>query len=210
MPKFEQSIQKGLSEEEVTRILEVGTPEEIESLREKFDISPKKIKLFEQFSKLRRKILNESDKALQKRKQENPMMTRDEEKMGIYFEAIEPQVLNAVRILRGKGYKTISSGFYGDNRQRISFNETNVSNDFEMPENLLDFLKQKKMEIYFEPDEIVLTCNQFLDVNELTEVWNKVAEVMPDVFQESTHREDAKKKEDKPFSRNRFFPKKSE
>lgn len=210
MSKSKQKKTKGLSEKEVNRILEVGTQEEIENLRNQFDVPPEKMKLFEQFAKLRRKILDKSNRALKKRKQENPLMTRDEEEMGTYFEAIEPQVLGAIRILRGKGYKIISSGFYGDNRQRISFNETNLSNDFEMPEDLRDFLKEQKVEIYFEPDEIILTCNKFLNIEELTETWNKVAEAMPDVFQESTHRENAKKKEDKSFSRSRFFPKKSE
>jgi hypothetical protein len=210
MSKSKQKKTKGLSEKEVNRILEVGTQEEIENLRKRLDISPERLRLFEQFAKLRRKILDETDRALEKRKQKNPLMTRDEEEMGVYFEAIEPQVSNAVRILRGKGYKIISSGFYGDNRQRISFNETKLSNDFEMPRELLDFLKEQKVEIYFEPDEIILTCNKFLNIEELTETWNKVAEAMPDVFQESTHRENAKKKEDKPFSRSRFFRKKSE
>ncbi len=49
---------------------------------------------------------------MQARLRHQPRSTPLERALGTYLEGIEPQVLNAVLILRRKGYTTTSSGFY--------------------------------------------------------------------------------------------------
>jgi len=150
--------------------------------------------LIEQFTTLRKQIIEQATKKAEQRKKDNPEMTPEEEDLGLYIEYIQPQVLDAVRTLRAKGYNTISSGFWEDNKQRIGFHETTFS-EFEVPHDLLKFLEEKQVEIYIEPDEIILTCNKFLEIDELKGVWDRVAEAMPDLKEEVKTRKETFKKE---------------
>jgi len=148
----------------------------------------------EQFTTLRKQIIEKTAKKVKERKKTNPEMTPEEQELGLYIEYIQPQVLDAVRTLRAKGYNTISSGFWEDNKQRIGFHETTFS-EFDLPHALLEFLKENQVAIYIEPDEIILTCNQFLNIDKLKEVWDKIAEAMPDLKGEVKTRKETFKKE---------------
>jgi len=58
----------------------------------------------------------------------NPLPTREELRIGMFYEMLEPQVRNAVFVMNRKGYRTSSSGFWGripglqhiDGRFRVS------------------------------------------------------------------------------------------
>ncbi len=157
-------------------------------------LSPEQNELYDKIAELRKKTLDEMEQKARERKKNNPEMTPEEHELGTYLEYIEPQVLNAVRTLRTKGYNTIQSGFTGGNKQYILFDEKTFS-EFDLPKTLTDFLEKKGVEIYIEPDEIILTCNKFLDIDELKQVWDRVAETMPDLKEEVKTRKETYKKE---------------
>lgn len=68
-------------------------------------------------------------KDLRERKQNNPIPTIEELKMGCFIEQIEPQVRDAVMILRKKGYDTVESGFDDLNKWDQFFHIKNVKKE---------------------------------------------------------------------------------
>jgi len=73
--------------------------------------SDTEIELFLTRAERRRQIIDEGHAAFRTRVQHTPFPTNEELALGTYLEFIEPQVRDAVLMLRAKGYRTISSGF---------------------------------------------------------------------------------------------------
>ncbi|HUT22540.1 MAG TPA: hypothetical protein VMX18_04090 [Candidatus Bipolaricaulota bacterium] len=176
MPKIEQPNRLG--EEEVSRILEAGAPEEVERLRQRFNIAREKMELFQKFAQLRKQIIDQSEKAVGGRKKTNSEMTAEEKELGIYIEFIEPQILDAIRTLRAKGYRTWESGFKNEDSQNISFDKAPIENYIPSQE-LLDWLHSKNVEIKISPEEISLRFEKYYNTAELREIWNRVAQDLP-------------------------------
>ncbi len=168
------------NEEVVSRILEGDDKDKIEKLRVYYNFSEEKISLCQHFAKLRKKTIQEMRRALEKRVLEYPELSKEEEGLCCYNEEIEPHVLNAVTLMRKKGYDTYESGFGGLNNQRIGVDDNSMVG-VELPVDVLDFAKNNKVEIELVPDGIWLYCNRNMDIGELKEIWDKIAEALPDL-----------------------------
>ncbi len=63
---------------------------------------------------MRKASHEERDRDLERREKKNPTLTREELDARTFWEALEPEVRGAIRILRQKGISTTSSGWYGE------------------------------------------------------------------------------------------------
>lgn len=164
--------------ETAEQILISGTPAELEKLRNFYGLDEEKFKLVKQFTALRAQTLKDMRENFKQRIAANPSPDNEEEQMGIYKEELEPQVRDAVISLRRKGYNTFESGFYGSTMQKISFEERPLAQLNLTPE-ILNLAQSKGLEINVSPDSIELHYNKFLDLADLKEVWDKIAESLP-------------------------------
>src|SRR3989339_1785207 len=150
-----EQLEKDLTNEEViTRIFETGSDEELEKLREFHNLTTKQIELFRSCAKLRKSIVEQMRKDIERRKEQNPIATEEELNMGAYQESIEPQVREAVLRLRRKGYTTYESGFHGFNSQIISFEKNHL-----IPNELSDKIKIYNVDIKIKPNSISFSYN---------------------------------------------------
>ncbi len=168
------------NEEVVDKILVEGTPEQIEKLRAHYNLSPEQIDSWVYYGKLRDKVLRERRENFKQRIQTNPEPTEEEWQMGAYKEEIEPQVSGAVMSLRKKGYDTYESGFYGPEMQRIGFYGEPLQN-FQLSRETQDLIKAKGFEVKILPDGIELYYGRKLELDELQEVWDQIAQDLPDL-----------------------------
>ncbi len=168
------------NEEVVYRILESGTPEEVEELRDFHDLTPEQIDLAAHYVKLRKEVLEQMYKDLGKRVKESPQPTEEELNIGTYKENIEPQVREAVFNLRNKGYTTFESGFYDPGEQKIGFQQDHLEG-FKFPEKLLNELESEGVKVKVEPDSISFTCNTRFQLDEIKEVWSRIESALPDL-----------------------------
>ena len=114
---------------------------------------------------------------LRERVDRNPAPTEEELSLGSYLEALEPQVRDAVREMRRRGYVTNSSGFYGyDHAAQV------VEGDFELPAAVaadlgridVEVERQRRITLVrFYPDDA--------DLEEIRERWDRVAALFPDL-----------------------------
>jgi len=111
------------NEDILTRILESGTLEELEQVRDFHKLTFEQMKLFSQYAKLRKQTHEQMWEQVKERENQNPTPTQEELEMGCYIESIEPQVRAAVLNLRRKGYATYESGFHNFKGQKIGFEE---------------------------------------------------------------------------------------
>jgi hypothetical protein len=166
--------------ETIERILEEGTPEELEKLRAFHNLTPEKVRLLSDFAKLRRRTVNQGEREAEERKEKNPKATEEELHAGVYKEYIEPQVRDAVFALRRKGYTTYESGFGGYDRQIISFEKNHLKN-FELPEDLTKKLAGLGVKAAVEPNRISLTFEKYVELDEIKKIWDEIAEALPDL-----------------------------
>ncbi|MEM4271050.1 MAG: hypothetical protein QXO70_03075 [Candidatus Pacearchaeota archaeon] len=103
----------------IEKILLSGSPQEIEDLKNFYNLNKDQIEMFRFFVKMSNAVHLQMRENFKKRILINPEPTEEEWEMGVYIEEIEPQVIEAVRIMRKKGYDTYESGFYGPEKQRI-------------------------------------------------------------------------------------------
>lgn len=182
---FQKQKSKDLTNEDIRRaILVDGDEKELEELRLFLNITSEQIKLFSYFAKMRKSIREEMEGEVNKRKLNNPIATQDELNMGTYIESIEPQVRQAVINLRKKGYNTYESGFYGTNKQEIGFKEGGLK-DFSFPNELINELKSREVDIETKSDSIILTLNKPFNIVEIKEIWDKVELYSPDLKKEA-------------------------
>jgi hypothetical protein len=166
------------NEDEVRIILEQGSANKIEALRQHHNWSPEQIGLYQYYAQLRKTTLEDMHREIEIREQTNPKATPEELDMGAYTESIEPQVRSAVTTLRAKGYNTYLSGFSGLDNQKIATQGTDFFN-LNVPDELIEELKQDGISISVEKNSITLTCEKVLTLNELTKVWDKIEQIVP-------------------------------
>jgi len=177
------------NDEVIQRILIEGTTDEQEKLRAFHKISPENFGLSIHYAKLRHQVVTECEMAGAKRKAANPAFTDIERQLdkdstfedansGIYLEYIEPQVRPAVVALSQKGYSTFESGFYGDNRQRIGFNDDQLEK-YTPSAEVIAWLEQKGINLIVAPSTIDMVCAKKLSLEDLKAAWDKVVEDIP-------------------------------
>src|SRR3989339_904327 len=178
------------NDEVIQRILIEGTTAEQERLRLFHKLSPENFQLLRHFARLRHQVVTECEAAGMKRQATSPEFTDLEKRLdqdskykdagnrGIYLEYIEPQVRQAVVNLSNKGYSTFESGFYGDNRQRISFNGAQLEKYKPTPD-LITWLEQKSFNLIVSPSMINLVYAKKFSLDDLKATWNKVIADIP-------------------------------
>ncbi|MDO8425464.1 MAG: hypothetical protein Q7T01_03045 [bacterium] len=105
----------------------------------------------------------------------DPKPTPEEWSMGAFVESVEPQVRQAVRTLRRKGYNTMSSGFWGFHYQSTRFAEP-VRDALDA--ETLQRLAELGAEVH--EQSIRFSCAQ-QDLAQIAERWNAIADVLPDL-----------------------------
>lgn len=166
---------------EVNRILEQGTPEELKILQNHYGLNQEQIDLFTHFAKLRYETHQEGNRKFHERILSDPEPTADEYGMAAYKEEIEPQVYEAVRSLRAKGYVTYESGFHGPDKQRIGFENTTLPNDPQLSPETTSLLDTFGLKVSFLPDAIEFSYSKKLSLEELRTTWDAVASDIPDL-----------------------------
>lgn len=165
--------------EVVQRILESGTSEELEKLRKFYNLSLEKINLFQYYARLRKAVVEKMQQEVLEREKNPGVVAEDELSLGAFWEQIEPQVRLALKVLRQKGYSTIESGFYGENRQVITVANAEFAS-YQPPENLKKKLLEQGVEIKVSDDTISLLFNNKLTEQAIKEVWDQVVDSLPD------------------------------
>jgi hypothetical protein len=168
------------NEDYIKAVLEDGGEDELQKVREVQGWTEEQTELYRHFSRLWRTVLDNMKIDLQRRAADNPEPTAEEFNLGAYSEAIEPQVREAVLALRRKGYATFYSGFSGfGDEQEIKF----ASTDGEKiaGQNLADFFAEHGAQLTIEPEAIKFSFTKEAFLPEITELWNKIAAVAPDL-----------------------------
>ncbi|MBU1148976.1 hypothetical protein KKI23_02680 [Patescibacteria group bacterium] len=168
------------NEDIVMRVLESGTADDLEKLREHHGFTQEQIELFRYYAQLRKQTLDEIRQDLDERERNNPTPIEDELNMGAYMESIEPQVQKTVLALRKKGYNTILSGFSGFDGQEIQFADNKLE-EFTLSEELLAEAHSAGVQIEIKPDAISFRCERQLPLNELERLWVRIEEDFPDL-----------------------------
>lgn len=168
------------NEEVINRILVSGTVEEMERLRVTHNLTLEQLSLMRFYTQQRDQIHKKIDLEIEQREQTEPQATPTELEMGAYIQYIEPQVRDAVLVLRGKGYPTYASGYAGFESQNIDI-ETKDFSEYKPSEDLLIKLEPYDIVLQIEPSEIWFSCRRQLSVEELKEVWDLIAKDLPDL-----------------------------
>lgn len=168
------------NEDEVRKILESGTEEELAQLQEFHSFAREQMNLYGHYAKLRREALDQVGADVEKRKKENPVASQSELDMGAYNESIESHVRDTVVALRGKGYNTTLSGFSGLNSQEIRISN-NDFNNFKLDDDVINNLGEKGIDITVKPSKISFKCGQELSPEQLTDAWNSIEKEVPDL-----------------------------
>lgn len=125
--------------------------------------------------KLRRKVHAEREQALEERLRTNPTPIPEELSMGAFLEMIEPQVLDAVRLLRRNGYASQSSGFDSFHFQSMNFAEPHFAE--------LDAAARERLEalgVKIRASRLSFACEK-IDLEEIKKKWDAVAASLPDL-----------------------------
>ncbi len=167
--------------EEMIRILESGTDEELEELRQFKKVDKEKIDFVRYFAKMRKEVIEALWEELRGREAKNPKATEEEMDMGCYVEHLEPQVRDAVLSMRKKGYTTTGSGFgdFGES-QWISFEEKTFG-DFMPSKELTAWLEDQKVEMSNGPDLVYFVSPPKATIEQITDIWNRIEAEIPDL-----------------------------
>lgn len=138
------------------------------------------------YARMRNNVHEEMDWSRRTRDLASMPKSDFEEKAGILLEEIEPQVRQAVTNLNDKGYKTKGSGFYGNTSQQIYLSRDsktgqadNAFSNYHPSDELAKWLETKNIELEVESDSITYTTKEKLNLAELEEIWNKIADDVP-------------------------------
>jgi hypothetical protein len=134
---------------------------------------------------LRKESVARSNADLGNRFMANPYASEEELRAGVYKEALEPQVREAIFTLRKKGYDTFESGFHdlavGD--QYIGFKKDSNEPLKIDTEALNERLRRKGIDakFYEEDDRYTLSLNSGADLSleEWGRIWAEVADAIP-------------------------------
>jgi len=166
----------------VEKILTEGSLEDLERLQLFHNLDKEKIGLWSRFAKLRKRTLSEMKERFKKRITGNPEPTNEEWKIGVYEEEIEPQVLDAMKLMRKKGYNTFESGFYGSEMQKIGF-EGEPLKGVELPSEIIELANQSGLDVKISPDSIKLRYRRYMELDEMKKVWDAIADYLPELGQ---------------------------
>lgn len=124
MDSIENIREKDYSDMQVvSEALVKADPEELENVAAILGWDTERIRRESEYAKMRAEVHRMSDENYDDRRRDGPPPDAEELSLGAYWEQIEPQVRDAVLVLRRKGYNTYESGFCGFGAiQRISFN----------------------------------------------------------------------------------------
>jgi hypothetical protein len=103
MEKFSLNEEPDYKDLEVLNsILVKGDSEQLKKLTEKFGLSVEQVQKFSLFAKLREETINATRQSVQERKKDPTAPSPEELNLGAYKEVLEPQVREAVFLLRKK------------------------------------------------------------------------------------------------------------
>lgn len=159
--------------EVIERILVSGSDDEMKELQELHGATPEQMETLRHYARLR-------DSVHHKELHVDRPKTPEEEQVGIYFDYIEPQVLEAVRTFTKKGYKTYYSGFEQQGGAQTMWFEGGKDLTESFPQDVKDEIEGRwNVKISFKPGEVWVDCMAAkLNIEELTEIWNKIAEAI--------------------------------
>lgn len=135
-------------------------------------LTARQIDISIKLQKLRSQIHDQLKEDTKHRANNNPLPTSEELALGAYKEMLEPQVREAIFLMRKKGYDTVSSGFSDFNFQTISFAENLI---FE--QKIIEDLN--KLGVKARGKMLVFECDKD-DLVLIKEKWDKIAEILPD------------------------------
>lgn len=174
--------------DELSNVYQGMSQEEIETrLEEKKDRYDDNTRFVEEFQKKFERT--KAHRRRRKRLQESPKASEAEYELGVYKDALEWQVQDAVFELQEKGYRTFQSGFREavDNRdQFVEMYNTKV----DLPESAIEEFKEEEFEIslieYDNSTEINIRplSDEPVFLEEWKEVWDDLAEAMPEADDE--------------------------
>lgn len=167
-------------DEVVLQIFEHDNPADVERFRVFHNLTTEQIEAMRYYVRLRATTLEQMRQDIERRKQINPIATQEELSMGAYQEMIEPQVRDAMRVMRQKGYTTTSSGFSGLHSQSIHFAQPHLR-EWHVPDYLLIALHKKNITLRVKESVIVFECENALSIDEVQEAWNLIADDVPDL-----------------------------
>ncbi len=153
--------------------------------REIFD-DPKKFESFLRNSRERQKALQQGESALNERLSREPFATEEEVEAGIYKEFLEPQVRDAIFMMRRKGYGTFESGFDNliEGTQYVGASKGTFES-ITFPPDRIDALRSKGVELSIIESEdrssLLLLPNRDINLKEWKEIWDEVAAFLPDL-----------------------------
>lgn len=177
----EELLERNLQDMDVLdEIFERANEEQIEKLRERTELSEREIGLGKHYAELRKEVHEDMEENLSKRKEENPEASEEELELGAYKEAIEPQMRDPVFTLRDKGYNTLSSGFGGPGVQQLVFEKNDYLEKFDQ-KKLKREMAEKGVELELGPGQINFLCQEKMPVEDLKEVWDTIAERLPEI-----------------------------
>jgi len=168
----------------IKEVLEGDNENELKKVQEVQGWTNDEINLYSQFAKLRKEAIAMCSRELEERKKNNISPSEEELSMGIFREMLEPQVRNAVLLLRKKGYNSFESGFYDFDTQIIGF-ENKILEKYLPNEDLVENLKKDKVDLIIEADSITLKFREFKNIEEIEKIWEKVEKDFPDLGKEA-------------------------
>jgi len=146
---------------EASRVFVFGTAEERSALQARFGLTDDDMRRFTHYATLRHNVLSR--------------LQTD----GDCSIEIEPQVAEAVRKLNQKGYKTFSSGFASAGEaQHLSCSDAPFHPAI-IPEEILDRLADFDLQFIVTSHAITFQSSRLLSLEELTFIWNRVADALP-------------------------------
>lgn len=164
--------------DEIAKILGAGTEDEVKklsSLLMEHGMEQRDVERAVEAQRLRRAVHKEQTAALHERIKKGIVVTPEELDVGAFMERIEPQVRDAIREVRRKGYNTTCSGFSDFNWQSIVFAEPYFSNlDEAVMERLTALGVRIKggKSLSFEPDSV--------DMESIKKQWDDIVAALPD------------------------------
>lgn len=162
----------------IDQILFSGSPAQRKALQEFHDLSDEVLERLVYYTNLRHNAHDISDREVEKRERERPTALQEELDLGTYLENIEPQVRGAVMVMRRKGYPTYESGFYSASEiQTVGLTEP-LLDGFVLPDDLAH--DNRILEWKITPDHITFQPKMGLSLEDLTDIWNRIVDVLPD------------------------------
>lgn len=172
-------VLRGKERAEITHLLEEGGSEALARVAQELDLDTETVALMSRFAQLRRQTHAINDAEANSRFSSEVPPTEEELQLGSYREQFEPQVRDALFVLYRKGYETVSSGFGNFLEQFISFRENANVNGFFFSDDLIRWAGERGIQILLESDVLKMRFSQFVDIETITEAWNKIAAEMP-------------------------------